>query len=438
MSPPSRSFLLLGAVAAGLTGLTWGCFTGEGTIGAFCFDDSQCGIDQGCRNSICGKCGDRIVQPGELCFGNSSEENVFGEVADLAAFAPEDGVTPQLAAVVNGQCPLTEGACWALYLLVIDEADGDFEVSTPIGLQNPGTVPQVGIGNFDGEGFRDVAFAIVPDDPLADTSAIAVLYDFPETMDSVDLDVSIIAQTLHTADLDGDGFDDMIVGGRVTNALSILHADPGADLGFELERLLATDMAPRIAPPVDMDNDGDLDLVIASETTATVGVDLNDGNANFTPQPRQQLETNLAPTAVVTGDFDDDGNMDVAVVAPARLISTMPPTRDPDADPSVVFYRGNGDGSLTLVGSLDAGEDPASALATDINNDGLLDIVIADRGEDRLPTYINRGGSFPDAVSIDVAAAPQSLMREDFDLDGIPDIVVGNANGVIAVVPSEN
>jgi hypothetical protein len=65
------------------SGFALSCFDGFGTIGAVCESDFQCGLEQSCVNSVCGICGSGTIEPGELCFGQSSEENVFGEVTDL-------------------------------------------------------------------------------------------------------------------------------------------------------------------------------------------------------------------------------------------------------------------------------------------------------------------------------------------------------------------
>jgi hypothetical protein len=427
-----RTVALFGAALA--SGL-WACFDGLGAIGAVCFAENQCGVDQRCVNSICGLCGDRQVQPGELCFGDSSEENVFGEVTDLVAFDPEGDGFPLLTAVVNNNCqlppmqgpPSADGpTCWGLYILTIAD-DGDFETQTPLGTNQDGRVPQMATGNFDGNDEFDVAIAISPNDPLIDPSQLAVLHDFP-TPQSFNLDISVVPRTLHAADLDGDGLDDLLVGGEVSSSLALYIASPG--VGFESERLLVTDPSPRPAPPVDMDNDGDLDIVLLSEMNRTVGVNLNNGAGTFSPGARQDLGDQVLPAGLATADFDGDGFVDVVVFAPAQPSSGLAG--------EVVVYTNPGDGSLEQLVRLPGGEFPISGLAEDINADGWPDIVIADIGEDKLPVYINRGGSFPDLVQIDVAAAPRTLMYEDFDFDNIPDLVVGNANGVIAVVPSEN
>ncbi|PRQ07321.1 FG-GAP repeat protein [Enhygromyxa salina] len=416
------------------------CFDGVGTVGAVCEVDQQCGLDQSCDNSVCGVCGDGTIQPGELCFGASSEENVFGEVTDLLAFDPEGDGFPLLIATVNSNCanppmtgpPTAQGdSCWDVFALVAD--DDNFEAINGLDPENKrdGRVPQASSGNFDGSGTSDIALAVFPNDPLVDPSQLVIAYNFgvdPVAMIE-EIDISLQVRSIHAADMNGDGLDDLLVGGQLSSSLALYIAQPG--VGFEAERLLVTLPAPRPAPPVDMDNDGDLDVVLISELEPSVRVELNNGAGMLTPQPRLMIESPLVPRDVATADFDRDGNVDVVVFISAPFNQT-------EILSEVRVYRGLGDGSLELQATLPGGELPISGVAADVNFDGWPDIVVADIQEDKLPVHINRAGSFPDFVTIDVAAAPRALMFEDFNLDDVPDLVIGNANGVVAVVPSEN
>lgn len=437
-----RSSILL---LAGLTGsFLAACFGGVGLVGAVCYADNQCGVDQTCVNSICGVCNNRVVDPGELCFGASSEENVFGEVTDLLAYDPEgDGFAPLLIATVNNNCaalPMTAppqpdgAACWQVFGLVIDETDGDFEVVSLLDTDfGDGRIPQGTTGNFDGESTRDLALAIFPNDPGLDQSQLVVAHNLAlGDQDPVvlELDISVRAKSLHAADLDGDGLDDLLIGGEASSSLVELIAQPG--IGFENERLLViADATPRPAPPIDMDDDGDLDVVLVSPFDQTVSVYPNDGNGNLGVGVRVNLGTH-APLDLAVADFDQDGSPDVAV-----FVVPQDPNA-PDLVAEIRVFRGLGDGTLELEQTLSGGELPISGLAADVNADGWPDIVVADFFEDKLPVHINRNGSFVDMVSIDVSAGPRALMHEDFDFDSIPDLVVGNSNGVVAVVPSEN
>lgn len=439
-----RSWILL---AAGLTGaFLVACFEGAGLVGAVCYADNQCGVEQTCVNSICSICNNRVVDPGELCFGASSEENVFGEVTDLLAYDPEDdGFAPLLIATVNTNCallPMTgppqagQPACWQAFGLIIDETDGDFEVlnlfEDEAEINGEGRVPQGTTGNFDGQSTMDLALAIFPNDPLVDQSQLVVAHNLAlGEQDPVllELDISVRAKSLHAADLNGDGLDDLLIAGEASSSLVQLLAQPG--IGFSNERLLViADATPRLAPPIDMDGDGDLDVVLVSPLDRTVSVYRNDGNGNLAVGQRVDLGMH-APLDLALADFDQDG-------APDVVVFVVP--EDPNADlvSEVRVFRGLGDGNLELEQTLPGGELPISGLAADINADGWPDIVVADFFEDKLPVHINRNGSFVDMVSIDVSAGPRALMSADFDRDSIPDLVVGNGNGIVAVVPSEN
>jgi hypothetical protein len=437
-----RSSILL---AAGLTGSLLACFEGAGLVGAVCYADNQCGLEQNCVNSVCGLCNNRVVDAGELCFGASSEENVFGEVTDLLAYDPEnDGFAPLLIATVNTNCalppmagpPQPDGsACWQAFGLVIE--DGDFEVlnlfENEEEINGMGRVPQGTTGNFDGESTMDLALAIFPDDPLADPSRLVVAHNLALGAAKpvlLELDISVLAKSLHAADLNGDGLDDLLIGGESSTSLIELIAVPG--IGFENERLqVIADSTPRPAPPLDMDDDGDLDVVLVSPVDRTLSVYRNDGNGNLAVGQRTDLGTH-EPLDLALADFDRDGLQDAAVF----LIPGTP--NNPDLVPEIRVFRGFGDGTFELEQTLPGGELPVSGLAADINSDGWPDILVADFLEDKLPVHLNRNGTFVDMVGIDVSAAPRALMSADFDRDSILDLVVANGNGVVAVVPSEN
>jgi hypothetical protein len=429
-------------LAAWLAGSLAACFEGSGLVGAVCYDNNQCGVGQTCVNSVCGVCNNRVIDPGELCFGSSSEENVFGEVSDLLAYDPEnDGFAPLVIATVNNNCqppPMTgppaanEDACWAVFGLVIDDT-GDFEVTNLVdNAVQDGRIPQGTTGDFDGESTRDLALAIFPNDTSIDQSQLVVLHNLAlgdEPAVPLEIDISVLAKTLHAADLNGDGLDDLLIGGEASSSLVELIALPG--IGFENERLqVIADTTPRPAPPIDMDGDGDLDVVLVSPMDQTVSVYRNDGNGNLANVQRVDLDTH-APLDLAVADFDMDGAQDVVVFA-------APQNPNAGLAAEVRVFRGLGDGNLALEQTLPGGELPISGLATDVNFDGWPDIVVADFLEDKLPVHINRNGSFVDLVTIDVASGPRALMAEDFDLDSIPDLVVGNGNGVVAGVPSEN
>jgi len=123
---------------------------------------------------------------------------------------------------------------------------------------------------------------------------------------------------LKKADLDKDGLMDVLVcEGKDSEVAWLRQSAPGV---FE-EKLIAKDMrAPVHAEAVDMDGDGDLDVLVASmgyvypnnDKIGTIYILENDGRQRFTP--RIVAENICRVTDVQAGDFNGDGKMDLAVV----------------------------------------------------------------------------------------------------------------------------
>ncbi len=117
------------------------------------------------------------------------------------------------------------------------------------------------------------------------------------------------------------------------------------------------------------------------------------GNGNGTLQPAVSYPAGASPTAVVVGDFNNDGKVDVAVAN--------------DLNPGTVSVMiGNGDGTLQAPLNYIAGRNPGQLAAGDFNGDGFVDLV-AGNG-DGFVTVIN---------AADWPPLPISDGPRPFDLD---------------------
>jgi hypothetical protein len=121
----------------------------------------------------------------------------------------------------------------------------------------------------------------------------------------------------------------------------------------------------------DFNGDGKLDLVLTTCNAGCggyvggVGILLGNGNGSFqTPQFYSSGAT--GPTSVVTGDFNQDGNQDVAVANSGY------------GGPGVVgLLLGNGDGSFQPTQTYSSGGTGAGRLAVaDFNTDGKPDLAV--------------------------------------------------------------
>ena len=130
-------------------------------------------------------------------------------------------------------------------------------------------------------------------------------------------------------------------------------------------------------------------------------------------------------SGVVFFDYDTDGNVDLYFLQSGNVPEGKPQTL------GNVLYRNEGDGRFTDVtetsGTGDTGYGMAAATG-DIDNDGDLDLYVANFRQDRL--YQNNGdGTFTDiteAAGIDNTLWSIAAVYLDFDVDGDLDIFVVN------------
>ncbi len=190
------------------------------------------------------------------------------------------------------------------------------------------------------------------------------------------------------ADINGDGYDDLVMHSLYPNALKgipfehlvFLNNKDGTFRDFSDESGLRAVQAGFFAFG-DIDNDGDqdafagLDVPLAGKTHQIL---LNDGSGHFTPKANSGVETPMgAETATGNGlfaDFNNDGKLD--------LYLGNGQTGYAAADQ---LFFGNGDGTFTEVTQTRLTgpnpERPTNGLvACDYDNDGDLDIFVATYG----------------------------------------------------------
>jgi hypothetical protein len=114
----------------------------------------------------------------------------------------------------------------------------------------------------------------------------------------------------------------------------------------------------------DFNGDNVLDLAVANYSNSTVSVLIGNvnglGEADGTFQPAVTSATGSFPLSLAVGDFNDDGNLDVAT-ANAYDVSVM---------------LGNGNGTFGTPSSMGVIGNPQSVAVGDFNGDGLLDLGV--------------------------------------------------------------
>jgi hypothetical protein len=122
------------------------------------------------------------------------------------------------------------------------------------------------------------------------------------------------------------------------------------------------------------------------------------------------------PSGMVTGDFDSDGDIDIAAVAYGPL--------------AVKFLDNDGRGGFVDGGSflLPKRADAGKLIASDMNADGLVDLVVALPNLQRVMILVNGGrGVFAAAGTAPTGPWPHGMAIGDLDRDGDLDIAVANS-----------
>jgi hypothetical protein len=169
----------------------------------------------------------------------------------------------------------------------------------------------------------------------------------------------------------------------------------------------------------DLNNDQLPDVVAANPGAHSVSVLLGQGGGMLGPATNVLVgnETSSEPFSTAIGDFNGDGNRDLAIAE--------------DRSRTIIVRLGNGDGTFgEEVPYVDGGLPAYVLITSDVDLDGRLDLVCANRESDDVSVLLGRGdGLFrrtPIVASTGAKTGPYAIAVADFNRDGVPDLVTAN------------
>jgi len=128
---------------------------------------------------------------------------------------------------------------------------------------------------------------------------------------------------------------------------------------------------------------------------------LGDGHGSFTLKQPTDLGTRSIKGEIAVGDFNEDGNPDVAFPLSSKL------TIRHDFSTTVLTFLGDGAGNLNPGPDVTVGREPDSAVASDLNKDGHIDLVVSNRTDATVSVLLGNGdGTFTTHAAIPVATIP--------------------------------
>ncbi|MFZ0317606.1 MAG: FG-GAP-like repeat-containing protein [Candidatus Sulfotelmatobacter sp.] len=129
--------------------------------------------------------------------------------------------------------------------------------------------------------------------------------------------------------------------------------------------------------------------------------------------------TGGAAFQAVTGDFNGDGKLDMAVVNEFQ----------------VEVFLGKGDGTFQAPVVYTAGKSPEGIAAADVNGDGKLDLLVANFGSNTVSVMLGNGdGTFQTHVDYATGTWPDMVAVADFNGDGNLDLAVSSYENTVILL----
>lgn len=267
----------------------------------------------------------------------------------------------------------------------------------------PGEAFTVASGDFNGDGKLDLA--------IADNGFAVLLGNGDGTFQKAvnyyaftGLGVSIAA-----GDFNGDGKIDLVMSGP-NSAVSVFLGN--GDGTFQSPLVSSTTDSPTFIAIGDFNHDHKLDLAVIDPPY--ISVLLGNGDGTF-QSPSDNSSFPDYPVWLAVGDFNNDHRPDVVVAG--YFASSI----------DMGILLGNGDGTLQSSLTYPLNDTPYSIATGDFNNDGNLDVAISDYfvpGD--VVVFLGKGdGSFQSGVSYATTGAGGEVVAKDFNGDGKLDLLLG-------------
>jgi hypothetical protein len=292
--------------------------------------------------------------------------------------------------------------------ILLGQGDGTFQ---PVQNVEVGTNPiSITVGDFNGDGRPDLATAI------EGTNSVSILLGQGDgTFQAApDVEVGAFPRLVTVGDFNSDGRQDLATANASASTVSILLGQ--GDGTFQPAQDFPVGAEPQSVAVGDFNGDGQQDLVTGNINADAVSILLGQGDGTF--QPAQDFAVGPSTRAVAVGDFNGDGQQDLAVSKGSGGTGVS----------AVSILLGQGDGTFQPAQDFAVGSLPLSVTVGDFNGDGQQDLATANLLSFSVSILLGQGdGTFQPAQDFAVGGAAFSVAVGDFNTDSRQDLATGHA-----------
>ena len=311
-------------------------------------------------------------------------------------------------------------------VISLGQGDGTFGDGTEISTAY--AVHSVTLGDFDGDGRRDVAVIHHRLEPFSygypygpNFDEMVILFgDGSGAFPRRSRIESLVRPTLVEAgDVNGDNLDDLAVlfppaSGAFFSNFRVVFFQSLGDGTFQFSTVYDGFIPPSAIRIADINRDARADLIVGLGSYG-VTVFPGHGDGTFASAIHSEAEAGFGPISLA--DVNGDGRTD--------LIS--------DDGYSALVEVGNGDATFGVrAPRFETGLLPVAVALADFNSDGRMDMATANRETSDVSVFPGAGGGrFQPRQSYRTGVSAESMVAGDIDNDGDPDLLVAGQEGLV-------